>query len=54
MLGVFIVPSSVSRCGMHMLEETRHHGMVQDRLPAFGNGDALGSVDQFKIGEVDV
>ena len=32
----------------------RHRGMVQDWLPAFWNGDALVSVDQFKIGEVDV
>ena len=28
--------------------------MVQDRLPAFRNGDALISVAQFEIGEVDV
>ena len=32
----------------------RHRGMVQDRLPAFWNGNALISVDQFKIGEADV
>ena len=48
-----LVLSSVSWCGMHMLDEA-HHGMVQDWLPAFRNGDALGSVDQFKIGEADV
>ena len=28
--------------------------MVQDQLPAFRNGNALVSVDQFKIGEPDV
>ena len=28
--------------------------MVQDRLPTFQNGDALVSVDQFEIGDVDV
>ena len=28
--------------------------MVQDRLPAFWNGDVLVSVDQFRISEVDV
>ena len=32
----------------------RHRGMVQDRLPAFWNGDALVSVDQFEISEADV
>ena len=32
----------------------RHRGMVQDRLPAFQNGDILVSVDQFEIGEADV
>ena len=37
-----------------MPDETRHHGMVQDRLPAFRNGDTLSSVGQFKIGEADV
>ena len=31
-----------------------HRGMVQDRLPAFQNGDALVSVDQFEISEADV
>ena len=31
-----------------------HHGMVQDRLPAFRNGNALVSVDPFKISEADV
>ena len=32
----------------------RHRGMVQDRLPAFRNGDALVSVDQLEISEADV
>ena len=32
----------------------RHRGMVQDRLPAFWNGDALISVDQLEISEADV
>ena len=31
-----------------------YRGMVQDRLPAFWNGNALVSVDQFEIGEADV
>ena len=38
----------------HQFPDVAWHGVVQDRLPAFQNGDALITVDRLEISEVDV
>ena len=46
--------SVISFSAWRGVDGDHHHGMVQNWLPAFRNGNALVSVDQFEISQVDV